>query len=77
MVSRLFGRSKKNPTPQEPQPPVLTPNETEDEGFTILGGTTPTSQTTTKNNPNSMYPSLSGYPQPPGKSLYTLIHTQS
>ena len=74
MVSRLFGRSKKNPTPQEPQPPILTPNETEDEGFTILGGTPQTSQMA-KNNPNSIYPALSGYPQPPGKFPCKTLHS--
>lgn len=55
MVSRLFGRTKKNPTPQEPQPQVSTPVETEDEGFTILGGT----PQMPRQGPGAIYPNLS------------------
>jgi hypothetical protein len=55
MVSRLFGRTKKNPTPQEPQPQVSTPVETEDEGFTILGGT----PQLPRSGPAPIYPNLS------------------
>jgi len=58
MVSRLFGRSKKPATPQEPQPSV-TPVETEDEGFTLLGGTNQNQNS--KSAPN-IYPSLQAYP---------------
>ena len=58
MVSRFFGKSKKTATPHEPQPPV-TPVETEDEGFTIVGGLPQTQNT---RSAPTIYPSLTAYP---------------
>jgi len=58
MVSRLFGRGKKNTTPQEPQPSV-TPAEAEDDGFTIVGVTP---QNANSQSAPSIYPSLSANP---------------